>query len=445
MFFGYPAQYISSDGSCSSIFDQSIEPSTTAPIEETLGLPSIIDTYSFSIIQPSAGSQDAVDTNPNLSTTARVAFRFPNTIGPNGFNPEDYLLYIGGAVNNPEFASPFTLNPDQDLVFYQTGDMMIPDESNALGITSVWSVDPSDPSVMIIEVDGLPMVDYDVSDPSSYFTYYPWGLVSRTCVGPNSVDEGGNFESAGLGLGTVGSTVVDFRYPEPVQNASISETSGIIPVIGPAAQEEQGFFDPPDLKKADFDNDGAVTTADLLAFLASYGQVLTMPEDASYVLTNDEGDIAYISPDINGDGTVASADLLEFLTQFGQGQESNLRPASVTVSQAATVPVLDIVSNNYMVSSLPSTIVPAGEGHFQQLSQNQAEVTVSSLSTDVIQFLTSEDFPSNAQLFAFKDPNVYGDELRGQTAELLLDLGQEDFELFAVNLNYELLNADHTK
>tara|TARA_R100001510_G_C7656484_1_gene216525 strand:- start:1886 stop:5104 length:3219 start_codon:yes stop_codon:yes gene_type:complete len=441
--YGDTIQYISSEGSCSSIFDQSIIPSLNAPIEEKLGLPSIIDTYSFSINQPSATSQESVDANPNLSITAKVTFRFPNTIGPNGFSPEDYLLYIGEGVSNPGFAEPFIAN-QQEPIFYQTGDMMIPEESNALGITSSWSVDPTDPSIMIVEVDGLPMLDYDISDPSSYYTYYPWGLVSKTCVGVNSVNEGSYFTSADLGLDTVGSTVVDFRYPEPVQNASISETSGIIPVIGPAAQEEQGFFTPSQLEAADFDEDGLVAVSDLLQFLAVFGSDLVMPEDASTVLTNSEGDIAYISPDLNGDGNVGSGDLLQFLSAFGLGGP-NLRPVSANVSQMATIPALDLVSNNYMVSSLPSTIVPSGEDHFQQLSQNQAEVTVSSLSTDVIDFLTSEDFPSNAQLFAFKDPKVYGDELRGQTAELLLDLGSDDFELFAVNLNYELLNADHTK
>jgi hypothetical protein len=78
-------------------------------------------------------------------------------------------------------------------------------------------------------------------------------------------------------------------------------------------------------------------------------------------------------------------------------------------------------------------------------SPSTANLGIQSFSPDVITYIKSEGFPSNAQLFAFIDPEISGDDLRGQTAELLLDLGQEDFELFAVNLNYELLNADHTK
>lgn len=48
-------------------------------------------------------------------------------------------------------------------------------------------------------------------------------------------------------------------------------------------------------------------------------------------------------------------------------------------------------------------------------------------------------------LFAFKDPSVHGGDLRGQRAEMLLNLGSEDFELYGINLNYEPVNADHTK
>lgn len=48
-------------------------------------------------------------------------------------------------------------------------------------------------------------------------------------------------------------------------------------------------------------------------------------------------------------------------------------------------------------------------------------------------------------LFAFKDPSVHGGDLRGQRAEMFLSLGSEDFELYGVNLNYETVNADHTK
>jgi len=99
------------------------------------------------------------------------------------------------------------------------------------------------------------------------------------------------------------------------------------------------------------------------------------------------------------------------------------------------------------LSDIPSSITATGYDTFEYTatSPSTANLGVQSIDPSVIEYIKSEDFPSNAQLFAFISPEVGGDDLRGQTAELLLDLGQEDFELFAVNLNYEPLNADHTK
>ena len=48
-------------------------------------------------------------------------------------------------------------------------------------------------------------------------------------------------------------------------------------------------------------------------------------------------------------------------------------------------------------------------------------------------------------LFAFKDPSTHGGDLRGQRAEMFINLGSDDFELYSVNLNYEPVSADHTK
>ena len=49
------------------------------------------------------------------------------------------------------------------------------------------------------------------------------------------------------------------------------------------------------------------------------------------------------------------------------------------------------------------------------------------------------------ELVAFKDTSTHGVDLRGQRAEMFLDLGSNDFELYAINLNYEPVNSDHTK
>ena len=48
-------------------------------------------------------------------------------------------------------------------------------------------------------------------------------------------------------------------------------------------------------------------------------------------------------------------------------------------------------------------------------------------------------------LYAFKNPDIHGTDLRGQRAEMSINLGSSDFELYGINLNYEMVNGDHTK
>ena len=90
-------------------------------------------------------------------------------------------------------------------------------------------------------------------------------------------------------------------------------------------------------------------------------------------------------------------------------------------------------------------LTPPEEGSFPAVDAlDPSQYFIQTLSSDAFDYML-ESLPANAQLYAFKNTEVYGDDLRGQTSEMLMDLGSEDFELFAVNLNYELVNADHTR
>lgn len=48
-------------------------------------------------------------------------------------------------------------------------------------------------------------------------------------------------------------------------------------------------------------------------------------------------------------------------------------------------------------------------------------------------------------IFAITDPRLNGDFLRGQHAEVAINLGSDNFELYSFNLNYEPTDLDHSK
>ena len=48
-------------------------------------------------------------------------------------------------------------------------------------------------------------------------------------------------------------------------------------------------------------------------------------------------------------------------------------------------------------------------------------------------------------VFAITDPPVNGDFLRGQYAESVINLGNQNFELYSLNVNYEPTDLDHSK
>jgi hypothetical protein len=226
----------------------------------------------------------------------------------------------------------------------------------------------------------------------------------------------------------------------------------------------------------DLNNDATVSTADLLEFLVAFGQLSTVHlqpgaqfgsslkwPDLGEELQNyakqldlvelqalglnqgdapdgvispayffdEDGDLIPGAPDPRDYGPVAGSN--EF---FDQQAERG--------SKSALTPLVNFVDLNNLDGVTPA-LTPPEEGSFPAVDAlDPSQYFIQTLSSDAFDYML-ESLPANAQLYAFKNTEVYGDDLRGQTSEMLMDLGSEDFELFAVNLNYELVNADHTR
>jgi len=254
---------------------------------------------------------------------------------------------------------------------------------------------------------------------------------------------------------------------------------------------------------------GDVGVSDLLDLLSAFGQTTTPsgPFDPVYGVHAQSAAGSFVS-DSNYDASVNVGDLLNVLSTYGTTDENHLGPGSVKYPDLGTdlqayVGPDDLINPAYFFDSngelIPGAPDPRDygpvEGSVEFFQQNQrdsqseiasrdtsgrvsfndlknldgmtpaltppqegtfpavnpgvpSEYFIQTLSSSALNFLlgnSEESFPSNAQLYAFKNTEVYGDDLRGQTSEMLMDLGSEDFELFAVNLNYELVNADHTR
>ena len=133
----------------------------------------------------------------------------------------------------------------------------------------------------------------------------------------------------------------------------------------------------------DLNGDGLVTSADLLEFLAQYGQ---------------EGDD--LSADLNGDGNVGSSDLLSLLTVYGTdytSEENRLKSASNDIAGYVT-------AMNAIISAASPLIV-----------------------------------------YAITPENVNGEAARGNYADVSLTFPGVDFELDIVNLDYEPTQLDHSR
>ena len=234
--------------------------------------------------------------------------------------------------------------------------------------------------------------------------------------------------------------------------------------------------------------DGQVTTGSLLSFLTAFGTA-NLIDGAEFVIDPVYGVANF---DGDSDGAVATSDLLMLLTAFGDQDDEYFQqyvpgtdPTDPTLYGASPAQFFQALGGQAVpipgglydpsggagergAKSLENESSTQGLVSFEDLdyASNLPETTIG-LSKDqeeIVQFrlkgrpiynmfntkpsvqeylLSLED--KQVQLFAFKDWQTYGDDHRGQTSELTLNLGSKDFELFAVNLNYEMANADHSK
>ena len=74
----------------------------------------------------------------------------------------------------------------------------------------------------------------------------------------------------------------------------------------------------------DINQDGAITTADLLEFLTAFGQICQDGSTPGGVWTAYNLGNPYCPADFNEDGSATTADLLEFLTSFGSACDGAL-------------------------------------------------------------------------------------------------------------------------
>lgn len=70
--------------------------------------------------------------------------------------------------------------------------------------------------------------------------------------------------------------------------------------------------------------------------------------------------------------------------------------------------------------------------------------TVASNSVPTIYNTATTLNPEVYMLYQVSMNNIYGDDPRGQYCELIVSLGNKKFELYALNLNYEMTNLDHS-
>ena len=68
-------------------------------------------------------------------------------------------------------------------------------------------------------------------------------------------------------------------------------------------------------------------------------------------------------------------------------------------------------------------------------------------AVDAAQFnaLQDQPAPSPVILYSISNETVNGDQLRGQIADGIFALGAADYELYALNLEYENTTYDHSK
>ncbi len=405
-------------------------------------------------------------------TTAQITFEIAG-IRFSGFPLDNFVFFLSGStVSSAGTYSALSgvinnlphIDNSVPIHYVQDGGQNFENDN---GITTTFSYLEDGLGSLRIVVKYVPLSpEFDTQDPDTYATHYSWGLLSKSCV--NSTDyDGGFYLSDPLWsdtYGVSGSIVADSMMIPGGGSIKVTAEVTVEVEEEPVDPNSPTFL--PDFNNADVltvladtNNDGEIGSSDILDYLAYFGSVVdpdltpeTAPPSAN-VVYNESGQYYIYQGDLNGDGQVGSNDLLSFLASFGQNVDyeaaglysEDPTQARASSNKLSTVSLVDLSSSSYSLSNIPASISDGFPNAYTKTSPTSASIVMTTVDEDVTTYVKSENFPSNAQLFAFVSPELSGDELRGQTAELLLDLGQEDFELFAVNLNYELLNADHTK
>jgi hypothetical protein len=350
------------------------------------------------------------------STKGEFTLEF-DYLGFSDFDLDDYVFFLSGPTVGTPGSPPLDFGgnlPHFDesvpIVYVQDGGQNFENDND---IESTWTYLSDGTETLRIFVRNLPILigDFDESNFDTFSTYYSWGLISKSCVNNSFSDPESSYDGDFYSSNSPWSDTYGING-SLMADSLTSEYGGALEVEVSSSAIEFFEFEP-DLSLtgmnaalADFDQDGAVATGDLLAFLAAFGQAYNATSLGLY--------------------------------------PSNPTAERLPSVKRTDVDLVDLAGLNFSLSQIPSSMSDVGTS-YTKISPTSASIQIATPNDGIAGFVKSDDFPSNAQLFAFVAPNVSGDELRGQTAELLLNLGQEDFELFAVNLNYELLNADHTK
>ena len=401
----------------------------------------------------------------NDQTKGSITFNLAY-LEPSLFDLSEFVFFLSGQSLTSTDAETRLPHVDDSVSinYVQDGGQNFENDND---ISTTWQYLGNALGQMKVVVSNIPLSpDFNIEDPDTYSTFYSWGFLSKTCFndqGPNVDSYDGDFYLSDTlwsdTYGVNGSVVLDSQ--SQVAGGAIQVTANVTVDSGDPPDLDSPTFEPDFNNQsviqalADNNQDGEIGSADLLEFLAVFGtavpdQPTSPPNNAVY---NEFGQYYVAQGDLNNDGAVGSSDLLSLLTVFGQSVDlegsglyyDDPTQARLPSGRASDATLVDLASTNYSLSNIPASISDAFASAYTRTSPTKASISMASLNEDITTYVKSEDFPSNAQLFAFVDPILSGDELRGQTAELLLDLGSDDFELFAVNLNYELLNADHTK
>ena len=111
---------------------------------------------------------------------------------------------------------------------------------------------------------------------------------------------------------------------------------------------------------------------------------------------------------------------------------------------------IEVTSDTDYFQDLNSGITSVGP---QDITNNEVSalrtkgLLVKATAPAIAQFLQLLSASNNAtvSIFAITDPRLNGDFLRGQHAEVAINLGSDNFELYSLNLNYEPTDLDHSK